>query len=177
MHATKRQLLIASAVGASGIGAVGLFTREAKADITFGGFVIDDYSTTKGEADDAILTVDSEVKYAATHGVDEIHVELEIGRTENTTDVIAAQVVETNTDTYEDTITLEGSILSTGAFSRARFDSVDEFDVHARLILRCFKDDEQVAAAAEQTVFTISVVAGEFELSADVQAAGELRFE
>jgi len=177
MHATRRQLLVASAVGATGIGAISTLSQTATAEIAFGGFTIDDYQTTKGEADDAILTVDSEVSYAATHGVDEIHVELEIGRSENRTDVIAAQVVETGGDTYEDTITLEGSILSTGAFSRARFDTVDEFDVYAKLILRCFRDDEQVAAAGETEVFTISVVNGEFELSADVEATGELTFE
>jgi len=177
MHATKRQLLIASAVGVTGIGGLATFSNAAKAQIEFGAFQIDDYETTKGEADDAILTVDSEVSYAATHGVDEIHVELEIGRSENRTDTIASQVVETSTDTYEDTVTLEGSILSTGAFSHARFESVDEFDVYAKLILRCFRGDEEVAATAETEQFTISVVEGEFSLSADISGTGELRFE
>ena len=74
MHATKRQLIVASAVGVLGLGALTTFSNAAEAQIEFGGFAIDDYETTTGEAEVAILPVDPEVSYAATHGIDEIHV-------------------------------------------------------------------------------------------------------
>jgi len=44
------------------MGAFSMTTEAAEADIQFGSFNIDDYSTTAGESSDAILTVDSEVR-------------------------------------------------------------------------------------------------------------------
>ena len=176
MRLSRRQLLVASAVGVSGVGAFSMTTEAAEADIQFGSFNIDDYSTTAGESSDAILTVDSEVSYAATRGVDEVHVELEIGRTAARTDPIDSTVVETGTKTYEDTITLEGSLFSTGAFTTERLESKDSFEVHAKLIMRAFRGDEEIAVAAELESFEITVEQGAFEFDGQISATGEVQF-
>jgi len=176
MRLSRRQMLVASAVGVSGVGAFSMTTEAAEANIEFGSFNVGNYSTTAGESSDAILTVDSEVSYAATRGVDEISVELEIGRTAARTNTIDSVVVETGTKTYEDTITLEGSLFSTGAFTQTRLDSKGEFEVHAKLIMRAFRGDEEIAVAAELDSFTITVEQGEFRFDGQISATGEVKF-
>ena len=184
-HSRRRVILGTGALVSAGtISSIALLSNNAVATADVSGeFSIPDGDAVLADADltDIRLDVDVEWGFDANASVHEIELELLVGSTTETTDLIARHTSdEINTDSLTGTETLNGSLMSASDFSISDFEpSSGELrtSVVAELRFYATRNDEVVADASQVTTFSVVVSQEELRVDMSLDASGEVTFD
>ena len=180
---TRRQALIGT--GALVVtGSIGIATSSNNVTATVDG----DFSIPDGEAvladqtlEDVRIEVDAEYEYSSNAGIHGIELELHVGATTETPDLIARHTRDDlGTDELAGSETLNGSLMSASDFSIADFEPSNgevRRTIVADLRFYAVRNGEAVADATHTETFDVVVSDDELQVNVTLGGEGEVVFE
>jgi hypothetical protein len=179
---TRRRLLLGTGTVAAGtLGGIALGSQNAMATID-GDFTIPNAQTVLADTElgDIRLSVNAKWEYSANARMNTVEIELHVGGSPDTLDLIARHVKD---DLGEQSLTgeteLNGSLMSTSDFGVSDFNPDSgrvTQTVVAELRFYVLRDGEVAAEALQRTTFDITVSAEELSVEMTMNATGEVEF-
>lgn len=180
---TRRQALIGTGtLAAATVGGIALSTQEVSATVS-GEFDIPNGETVLADTvlEDVRLSVDAEWSYSANAKVHGVELELHVGATTETLDMIARyEDLDLGTDELSGTETLNGSLMSASDFSIGDFEpdgSEIRRTVVAELRFYVIRNDEVVADAVQTSTFDVILKDEALQVDMTLGGTGEVSFE
>lgn len=182
---TRRQaLLVGGAATATALGGIAVTTQEATATVDVSGsFSVADGKTVLADQQlqDVRLSVDAYWEFSANADVHATELELLVGASESTLDLIARQE---KTDLAKQSLTgeaaLNGSLMSASDFDIADFQPTNgelRRSVIAALRFYAVRNGEVLADAEQITTFDVVVSSEELQVDITMGGSGEVEFQ
>jgi len=179
---SRRSVILSTGVAATGaLGGIALTTQNASATVS-GDFSIPDGETVLADQSlqDIRLTVDVSWGFESNADIHATELELHVGSTADTADLIARQANDDlGTKSLTGETTLNGSLMSASDFAIEDFaPSNGELrrTVVAELRFYTLRNDEVVAEARQQATFDVVVKDEELSVEMSVNATGNVEF-
>jgi len=180
---TRRQALIGTGalVSATTVG-IAATTNQASATVT-GEFTIPDGETVLADTElqDVRLKCDAEYGYSANAPIHGLELELHVGATPDTVDLIArTERTDLGTDELTGTETISGSLASASDFAISDFQPTNgelRRTVVAELRLYVLRNEEVVTTASQTDTFEVTVKNEELKVNMTLGGTGEVVFE
>lgn len=180
---TRRQALIGTGtLAAATLGGIAVSTQEASATVS-GEFTIPDGEAILADTtlEDVRLNADVSWSFDANAPIHGVEIELHVGATVNTTDMIARfEDTDLGTDQLSGEETLQGSLVNASDFELSDFQpETGELrrSVVAELRMYVLRNGEVVADAAQTDSFEVVIKNEELTVDMTLGATGEVTFE
>ncbi len=180
---TRRQALIGTgALAVTTTGSIALASQNTSATVT-GEFTIPDGETVLADTQlqDVRLVCDAEYAYSSNAPIHALELELHVGATPDTVDMIArTERTDLGTDSLTGTETLSGSLVNASDFSLSDFQPTNgelRRTVVAELRLYVIRNEEVVAEAAQTDTFEVTVKNEELKVDMTLGGTGEVEFK
>jgi len=182
---TRRQAILGTgALAVATTSSIAVFSKNSGATATVNGtFQIPDGETVLADTqlEDVELEVDATYGYEANAPIHRVDLELHVGATPDTLDLIARhERPDLGTDQLNGEATLRGSLVNASDFTMSDFQPTNgelRTTVVAELRLYVSRRDEVVAEAVETTTFEVRVREEELTVDTNVSGSGEVVFE
>lgn len=180
---TRRRVLLGTSTLAAGmVGSIVVTSDNASAQVD-GEFSVPNAETTvtDGTLQDIRLTADAAFSYDANVPIHGVELELHVGASPDTLDMIARHTREDlGTDQLDGSETLTGSIISASDFTMDNFMPTSgsmTTGVIAELRFYAIRDGEAVAEARQSESFEVTVTKEDLDVSVTTGGEGEVVFE
>lgn len=178
----RRVLLGTGALAAATTGGIALTSDRASASVS-GDFSIPDGRTVLADEslEDIRLSVAASWSFEANATIHGIEIELHVGATADTLDLIARHTREDlGTESLTGEQTLNGSLMSASDFSVADFEPSDgelSTSVVAELRFYALRDGEVAAEARQMDTFTVTVSDEALQVDMTLGGTGSIEFQ
>jgi hypothetical protein len=156
-------------------------TVSASADISAGNFSLadTDHTLVDGTIADVPIEVTATYSWDANVDVTAYELALSVGTSPSTASVIAThEQDDMGMASYEDTQTLQGSVLNSGAFDAEMFvppdNSTREITIWAAVELLVFRNGNMLATAKVTDTGTVTVTEESIQLTGSLSASGSV---
>jgi len=180
---SRRRVLLGTGTLAAGMtGGIALASKGASASVS-GDFSIPDGRTVLADESlqDIRLSVDTEWSFESNAPIHGIELELHVGATADTLDLIARHEREDiGTDSLSGEQTLNGSLMSASDFSVSDFEPSDgelATSVVSELRFYAIRDGEVAAEARQMDTFTVTVSDEALQVDMTLGGTGSVEFQ
>jgi hypothetical protein len=180
---TRRRALFGTGTALAALtGGIALGSDNASATVQ-GEFTIPNGKTVLADTSlkDVLLEVVANWEFSANAPMDGIEVELHVGATPNTLDMVARQTRDDiGTDSLAGETTLTGSIVQASDYSIENFQPSGgelQTNVVAELRFYALRNGDVVAEARQTDTFAVTVVDEELRVNTTLNAQGEVSFK
>jgi len=179
---SRRRVVFGTGLAVTGVfGGIALGSDNATATVN-ADFSVPDAEQTLADTSlqDIRLKADTEWSYTANAPIHATELELHVGDSADTLDIVARQTKDNlSKESLTGSTTLEGSLMSASAFSIEDFQPTNggvSRTVTAELRFYAVRDGEAVADATAQATFEITVTDEELSVDMTMTATGDVTF-
>ena len=180
---TRRQVLLGTGALAAGTYGIVSFGSQNVSATVSGEYQIQDGETVLADTQlqDVRLTVDAAYSYDANADIHGVELELHVGATTDTLDLIARHTRDDlGTDQLSGEETLNGSLMSASDFEIADFEPENgelRTTVASELRLYVLRNEEVVADAVKATAFDVVVKNEALQVETQLGGSGSVEFD